>query len=181
MSSVLIRILFFTERLKSGNINTTEMLEAVRTLCKMELVFTLFNRLCNRSVFVGKFVALLNSILASFYFIAHLRTSSYYTMFFFGLHGIVSTVIYLVLTRELGRVPLLFGELKHLCVVMCTAQNRCSIYERNYTVARVDAVREICISEGGCRTIEPLSPLFFIDYYMRQVIFLVQWDRPIAV
>lgn len=164
-------------RWRHGDRYATRLLEEhIKFFEKEQLFIILCNALFSRILFTGKLMAFSCSIFGTFYVVKNFRTGSIPLLANFAVFSIDALAFYVLSCRDLYEVPRVFREAKQdMLSFVC---NRLSVRGRLTTEQRVLYCRFktkpiMGISDGGFRSMESISVLVFLDFYVNQVISLL--------
>ena len=139
------------------------------------------NSLCNvlfsNVLFTGKLMALVCSILGTF-FIIFSEDASLMLILFFGTLSIQAFAFYTVSCHKLFGIQDVVRNLKKNCKQMVDKKgNYLTPWERKVFYHRIKAIQAPGIKDGGFRILKSESTLLFIDFCINSVISLLLMQR----
>ena len=155
---------------------TSAMVEGyVRQFNVNQLIVTLSNTVCSNVVYTAKIMALTCSVLGTYYVLSSHDASLIFTIFFAAL-SFDALAFYTVSCHKVCAQPGLMRVMKKQCSMMLNRERRnwMASWEKKVGKYRVKAMpTNIGMKDGGFRTLEGVSTLEFIDFYVNQVIALL--------
>ena len=135
---------------------------------------TLCNVLFSRILFTAKVMTLTCSIFGAYFILAYARDSSVILLIFFTVLGLESLGFFIISCKNLFDVPNKLGKYKlNLSLLLEHQAGRLEIKQKKIIRHKIKALPVIGISDGGFRTMDSISTLLYLDFFLCRVISLL--------